>query len=515
MLVPSFLEQTASRTPDKTALIRGNDRVTFAELERRSNRLAHALRSLGVGRGDRVVIHLGNTIDCVASIFAVLKAGGVFVMVNPTTKSPKLAFLLDHSRAAAIILPSRSLGEMRPMLAERKHLRAVITSGPGTGETEQFSPVSWAMDDLLERYAQRTSPPEIGTIDMDLASLLYTSGSTGSPKGVMLTHLNMVSAARSIITYLENQSDDVILNVLPLSFGYGLYQVLMAAWFGGTVVLEPSLAYPHAVLSRLVQERATGLPLVPTMAALLLQMDLSKYDLSSLRYITSAGAALPVEHLERLRQIVPRARIIPMYGQTECARVSYLPADQVDQRPASVGRGMPNQEVAVVDALGKRVAPGETGELVVRGSHVMKGYWDMPEATAAALRPGPFDDDRPVLHTNDLFRVDEEGYLYFVARKDDIIKSRGEKVSPREVEDVIHRHPAVAETAVVGVPDAILGEAIKAFVVTKPGFNLDAKEILGHCAGRLEDFMVPQFVEFRDELPKSDNGKILKQELKV
>ncbi|NLE39646.1 MAG: long-chain fatty acid--CoA ligase, partial [Pirellulaceae bacterium] len=211
----------------------------------------------------------------------------------------------------------------------------------------------------------------------------------------------------------------------------------------------------------------------------------------------------------------PRARIIPMYGQTECARVSYLPADQVDERPASVGRGMPNQEVAVIDASGNRVAPGETGELVVRGSHVMKGYWDMPEATAAALRPGPFDDDRPALYTNDLFRIDEEGYLYFVARKDDIIKSRGEKVSPREVEDAIHRHPAVAAAAVVGVPDALLGEAIKAFVVTKPGFQLDAKEILGHCACRLEDFMVPQFVEFRDELPKSDNGKILKQELKV
>ncbi|NLE37586.1 MAG: AMP-binding protein, partial [Pirellulaceae bacterium] len=254
MLVQSFLEQTASRTPDKTALIRGNDRVSFAELERQSNRLAHALRSLGVERGDRVVIHLGNTIDCVASIFAVLKAGGVFVMVNPTTKSPKLAFLLDHSRAAAIILPSRSLGELRPMLAERRHLRAVITSGPGTGETEQVLPVSWSMDELLKRYADRTGPPDVPTIDMDLAALLYTSGSTGAPKGVMLTHLNMVSAARSIITYLENRSDDVILNVLPLSFGYGLYQVLMAAWFGGTVVLEPSLAYPHAVLSRLVQE---------------------------------------------------------------------------------------------------------------------------------------------------------------------------------------------------------------------------------------------------------------------
>jgi amino acid adenylation domain-containing protein len=515
VLVQSFLEETASRTPDKTALVCGYNRLTYAELDQQANRLANALRSLGVGRGDRVVIYLGNTLDCVVSIWAVLKAGGIFVMVNPTAKARKLGYLLGNSRAAAVILPARRLGELRPVLAEQEHLRAVVTSGRGPAETEQATPVAWAMDDLLARYAEHTSRPAIATIDMDLAALLYTSGSTGSPKGVMLTHLNMVSAARSIITYLENREDDVILNVLPLSFGYGLYQVLMSAWFSGTVVLEQSLAYPHAVLNKLVKERATGLPLVPTMAAMLLQMDLGKYDLSSLRYITSAGAALPIEHLEGLRRAAPRASIYIMYGQTECARVTYLPPDQVDQRPTSVGRGMPNQEVAVVDEQGSPVDPGGTGELVVRGSHVMRGYWEMPEATDATLRPGPFNDDRPVLYTNDLFRIDEEGYLYFVARKDDIIKSRGEKVSPKEVEDAIYRHPNVAEAAVIGVPDAVLGEAVKAFVVLKPGCERDENEILRHCAAQLEDFMAPQLIEFRDELPKSDNGKILKTELRA
>ena len=286
----------------------------------------------------------------------------------------------------------------------------------------------------------------------------------------------------------------------------------MSARFGGTVVLEPSFAYPHAVLSKLIEEQATGFPLVPTMSSLLLQMDLGKYDLSCLRYITSAGAALPVEHIERLRGLLPHVRIYPMYGQTECARVTYLAPEQLDRRPTSVGRGMPNQETAVVDEEGRPVGPDVVGELVVRGSHVMKGYWDMPEATREKLRPGPFGDE-PVLFTGDLFRTDDEGYLYFVGRKDDIIKSRGEKVAPKEVEDALYRHPCVAEAAVVGVPDALLGEAVKAFVTLAPGEVASERELLRHCAMHLEDFMVPQYFEFRDSLPKTDNGKIQKREL--
>ncbi|HLA85519.1 MAG TPA: AMP-binding protein [Thermoguttaceae bacterium] len=521
MLLHNFLEQTALKLPDKTALVQGGRRMTYAELDRQANQLAHALQSLGVRRGDRVVIHLGNEIETIVSLFAVLKAAGVFVMVNPTTKATKLAYLLDNSGAAAVIVQARRLDALGPTLAQREHLRSVVTVGRGVA-TEPAGRQTWSMEMLLTRHAADVTPPTTPTIDLDLAALLYTSGSSGEPKGVMVTHRNMISAAESITTYLENTEDDVLFNLLPLSFSYGLYQPLMAAKFGGTVVLEQSLAYPHAVLAKLVQERATGLPLVPTMAALLLQLDLEKYDLSSLRYITSAGAALPIEHLEGLRYVAPGAKIFVMYGQTECARAAYLPPDQLDQRPTSVGRGMPNQEVAVVDEHGERVEPGETGELVIRGSHVMKGYWEMPEATAATLRPGPFDDDRPVLWTGDLFRIDEEGYLYFVARKDDVIKCRGEKVSPREVEDVLYRHPSVAEAAVIGVRDDVWGEAVKAFVVLRPDDETsqetdeetDKQALLRHCAEHLEDYMVPREIEFREELPKSDNGKILKRELR-
>jgi acyl-CoA synthetase (AMP-forming)/AMP-acid ligase II len=328
----------------------------------------------------------------------------------------------------------------------------------------------------------------------------------------MLTHLNMVSAATSITTYLENREDDIILSVLPLSFDYGLYQALMAFKIGGTLVLERSFTYPHAVLERVVREKITGIPLVPTMAAILLQMDLSKYDFSSLRYVTNTAAALPVEHIRKLRGLFPHVTLFSMYGLTECKRVSYLPPEQLDIRPGSVGKGMPNEEVFVVDDAGRRVPAEVIGELVVRGANVMKGYWQLPEETAKKLRPGPVPGEM-MLYTGDLFRTDDEGYLYFVGRKDDIIKSRGEKVSPKEVENVLCSHPAIAEAAVIGVPDPVLGEAIKAIVALRSDAQATEKEVLRYCAQHLEDFMVPQIVEIRATLPKTSNGKINKREL--
>jgi len=296
-----------------------------------------------------------------------------------------------------------------------------------------------------------------------------------------------------------------MLNVLPLSFDYGLYQVLMAFQFGGTVVLERSFTYIHAVLESLVRERVTGFQIVPTLAALLLQLDLSRYDFSSLRYLTSTGAALPAAHVDELARRLPHVRIYSMYGLTECKRVSYLPPSEIARRPTSVGRGMPNQEVYLVDAAGVRQSSG-IGELVIRGSHVMQGYWNQPDETAKVLRPGPIAGES-VLHSGDIFRMDDDGFLYFVSRTDDIIKTRGEKVSPREVEDVLHRLDGVAEAVVVAVPDPILGEAIKAIVVPKNGASIAEQDVWRHCSAHLEDFMVPQVVEFRQALPKTANGK--------
>ena len=512
MQVESFLESSARLWPDKTALVCGTQRLSYADLEALSNRLAHAIVSEGIERGDRVAVYLDNSVEAVAAVFAVLKAGAVFMMINPTTKAEKLAYVLNNSGARALFLPSRKLAALQESLADAEHLNCVITTGAAAPEISCPGKTCVALDELLSRHRDDTAPPEKRAIDVDLAALVYTSGSTGNPKGVMLTHLNMVAAATSITTYLENTPDDVILNVLPLSFDYGLYQVLMGFKIGGSVVLERSFTYPHAVMQKLVEEQATGFPIVPTISAILLQMDLGKYDLSRLRYVTNTGAALPTEHIVRLRGLLPHVEIYSMYGLTECKRVSYLPPSEIDRRPGSVGRGMPNEEVYVVDEEGRRVGPGVVGELVVRGSNVMKGYWELPEETDRMLRPGPLPGEK-VLYTGDLFRTDEEGYLYFVGRKDDIIKSRGEKVSPKEVENVLYGHPEVAEAAVVGVPDAVLGEAVKAILTRKSGSQLTEREILRHCANHLEDFMVPKLVEFRAALPKTSNGKIDKREL--
>jgi len=286
----------------------------------------------------------------------------------------------------------------------------------------------------------------------------------------------------------------------------------MAFKIGGTLVLEPSFAYFYPLIETLVREQVTGLPLVPTIASILLQHDLSKYSFPHLQYITNTAAALPTQQIRDLRRLFPQVKIYSMYGLTECKRVSYLPPAQIDVRPGSVGRGMPNEEVYIVDENGNRVGPGVVGELVVRGSNVMKGYWELPEETERVLKPGPFPGEK-VLYTGDLFTSDAEGYLYWVGRKDDIIKTRGEKVSPKEVEDVLYSLPGIADAAVVGVPDEVLGSAIKAYVTQMPGARLSEQDVLRHCREHLEDLMVPKFIEFRDRMPTTQNGKINKRAL--
>jgi acyl-CoA synthetase (AMP-forming)/AMP-acid ligase II len=285
----------------------------------------------------------------------------------------------------------------------------------------------------------------------------------------------------------------------------------MCAKVGATLVLEKSFTYPAVVLEKLKAERVTGFPLVPTLAAMLLQMkQLAPGMFPDLRYLTNTAAALPRAHIERLRELFPGAQLYSMYGLTECKRCTYLPPEQLDLRPESVGIAIPGTEAYVIDEHGQRVAPGVVGELVIRGAHVMKGYWADDEASARVLKPGPYPWEK-VLHTGDLFRTDEDGYLYFVGRKDDIIKTRGEKVSPKEVENVLYELASIREAAVIGVPDPILGEAIKAIVVADEG--LTEREVIRHCAARLEELMVPATVEFRGQLPKSENGKIARKEL--
>jgi long-chain acyl-CoA synthetase len=508
MLVQDFLQKSADRFPDKLALIHNRQRLTYAEVEALANKLANALLANGIKRGDRVVIFLPNVTETVISIFGILKASGIFVVINPTTKKDKLIYILNNCKAAALITSYSNAAMASDIQDTVPSLKLTVfcmktNSIPAQG-------ISYDFEELLDSYPP--TRPACVTINQDLACLIYTSGSTGEPKGVMEGHNNVVFATGSIIKYLENTHEDIVINVLPLSFDYGLYQLLMVFRFGGTLVLEKSFTYPSYVLKKIETEQVTGFPGVPTMFSIIVQMNLDKFDLSRLRYITNTAAALPPNHIAALRKKFPTVTIYSMYGLTECKRTLYLPPDQIDNKTSSVGIAIPGTEVWIEDNDGNRLGPDEVGELVIRGSHVMRGYWDDPETTAKVYRPGPTPGER-ILFSGDLFKVDEDGYFYFVSRKDDILKSRGEKVPPKEVEDVLYGIEGVVEAAVVGVPDKILGQAIKAFVVVNNS-ALTENDIKRHCSKHLEDFMVPSYIEFRDSLPKTSSGKIRRKDIK-
>ena len=515
MLVHHFLENSSDRFPEKIALVCEGKRWTYGQIESAANRVANALTGLGVKRGDRVGLCMRNTAEAVASLFGILKAGAVFVFVNPTIKRDKLEYILNNCQAAALLFDSRTaateLFSVQPCPVATL-LGAVVCGTPSpapsmllNGKPDRI--LAWPS--LEATQADRR--PRGASIDLDLACLIYTSGTTGDPKGVISDHSNVVFASGSILQYLGMHSEDIVFNVLPLSFDYGLYQLLMTFRIGGTLILENSFAYPAAILAQIAREKVTGFPGVPTLFELILRLDLTAYDLSNLRFLTNTAAALPPSRVLDLRHRFPQAQVFSMYGLTETKRTLYMPPEWLDQKPGSVGIAIPGTEVWIEDESGKRLGPGETGELVARGRHVMRGYWQAPEATAKRYRPGPLPGER-VCHSGDLFRMDDEGCFYFVARKDDVIKSRGEKVAPKEVETVVYGLKGVREVAVIGVPDPILGQAVKALVVVDDP-SITAAKVLAHCKAHLEDFMVPKLVEFRDTLPKTESGKIARKEL--
>lgn len=504
MLVNDFLHDSATKYPDKTALVCDNQRLTYAQVEEMSNRLANALVHYGVKRWDRVVIYMENSIEVVVAIFAILKASATFVVINPTTKEDKLVYILNNSGATALITMHRNKSLVSKLPSQVPSLRFSILCHKKAADEPGES--LYDFNELIESFPSHC--PACLSIDQDLACLIYTSGSTGDPKGVMSSHSNVAFASQSIITYLKNTDDDIVINVLPLSFDYGLYQLLMVFRFRGTLVLERSFAYIAKILKTIEQEKVTGFPGVPTIFAMILQMNLDPYDLSKLRYITNTAAALPPHHILQIKEKFPHATLYSMYGLTECKRTLYLPPEQLSKRPDSVGIPIPGTEVWIEDDEGNRLGPDKIGELVIRGSHVMRGYWNDPETTGKVYKPGPFPGER-ILYSGDLFKMDSEGYLYFVARKDDIIKSRGEKVSPKEIENVLYSIEGISEAAVIGTEDKLLGQAIKAFVVLQDK-QINEKHILKYCKDHLENFMVPKYIEICDSLPKTSSGKIKK-----
>lgn len=510
-MVTSLLRRSAQLDPDKTALVCGTRRLTYRALDETTDRLAAGLRALGVVRGDRVVIYLENSAEAVLSIFAVLKAGAAIVPIGRTVKADKLAHILNDCEPSAIVADQRAWQIVSDALSRTKSVQAVVIVGGSPDTADPAGPPVVSFDELLSQHPIQEVASIAEGIDVDLAALVYTSGSSGRPKGVMLTHANILSATASINGYLQNSADDVILNVLPLSFDYGLYQVFLAFTSGARLILERTFVYPAVLLDIVVREGVTGLPVVPTLAALLVRHEMGDYDMSRLRYITNTGAALPPAHIKVLRERLPAVRIFSMYGLTECKRVSFLPPEDIDRYPESVGKPMDNVEVFVADGEGRLSETG-VGELVIRGSNVMQGYWKAQAETARVLKPGPFPGQY-LLYSGDEFRIDGNGYMYFQSRLDDVIKSRGQRVSPKEVENVLYELGGVTGAAVVGIEDPVLGSAVKAYLTVDPDVTLVEFEVLRHCAQRLEDFMVPKVVEFVSTLPTTDSGKIMRRTL--
>lgn len=511
VLVHEWLSRSARRFPEKTALICNDRKITYRELDHLSDQCGGVLMEKGVSRGDRVIIFMDNSPEVVIALYGILKAGGVFVILEGSMKTPKLGYIIQNAGTRMVIAHA----------GKRKIVQdAVQSTGSACKvlwvcDRNQRDEHEETWDKIITWGEKRILHPFPRGIDIDLATVIYTSGSTGEPKGVMSTHHNMISAARSIIQYIGNSEDDIILTVLPLSFDYGLYQVIMSVMFGGTVVIERSFMYSEQLLKRLTEEKITGFPVVPTILAMLLRLEsLPERDFSSLRYITNTGAALPVEHIRKLRKLFPHISLFSMFGLTECKRVSFLPPDKVDERPESVGIAMPNCETVIVDENGKSVPAGTSGQLVVRGANVMQGYWKDSETTRRIFQDGRYPAER-LLFTGDYFHKDDDGFLYFEGRKDDLIKSRGERVSIREVERALMEMTGVAETAVVALPDEILGQAIAAFVVSVPGIKLDRGKVLQYCTSQLEANKIPKYVWFPDRIPRLENGKVDLKQLRI
>jgi amino acid adenylation domain-containing protein len=497
-LVQDSLLESASAVPGKVAVIDEYTSCTYAELRDDALRFARVLKDAGLEPGDRVALYLDNTVDCAVAIFGTLLAGGAFTFINPQTKAAKLAYILDNSGARFIVAESHSAGIAETAVAEAPAVERIFTTG----------------GDSSFREAIRESdgePADPGTNPSELASLVYTSGTTGEPKGVMHSHAGLVFSVESIRDYLHLEADDRILSVLPIAFTYGLSQLLLSVRVGATLLLERSFTFPAKTLARMREEEATVFPAVPTVFATILAMS-ADTTYPAVRCLTNAAAGLPPALHEGLARVFPNASLYRMYGQTECIRVCYLEPELIAAKPTSIGKAIPGTEAFVLDDGGDPVEPGETGVLHVRGPHIMMGYWRSPELTAEKVQEASGPAER-TMSTFDHFTVDEEGDLYFVDRSDDIIKTRGEKVSSVEVENALHDVPGVRQAAVIGVPDELLGEAVRAFVMLDEGAALTGLDLIRECRATLENFMVPREVVFVTELPHTESGKVRKKSL--
>lgn len=492
LLVHDLLGEDDRGSGDRVALIHGRQSLTYAALRAMARRYACALQAAGLRRGDRVAILLPKTVEECAAIFAVSRAGGVCVPVNPLLRPAQARHIVEDCEARILITDAGH---------RKTHGEAMAgLNGLTVLDIGAMSPT--AAHDL----------PPSAAIGEDLAAILYTSGSTGRPKGVMLSHRNLIAGTRIVRSYLGIDANDRILSILPLSFDYGLNQLLTAVEQRASMVLL-TFRFGDEVVRALRDHDCTGLAGVPTVWSILTRAAplLPKTPLPRLRYITNSGGAVPSATTARLRELLPNTSIYLMYGLTEAFRSTFLPPDEVDRRPTSIGRAIPECEVFAVTADGRRAQPGEPGILVHRGPTVSLGYWKRPDETARVLRPNPLIDASCgadiVCYSGDLVVQDEDGYFFFVGRDDAMIKSSGYRISPTEVEEVLMATGQFRQIAVIGIPDALIGERVHAVAIGR-GNAIDVGAALTAASEKLASFMLPRDIELVPELPTTPNGKV-------
>lgn len=482
----------------RPAIVDGAQKYSYGALQTQTDLLVAALKAAGVARGDRVGIYLPKSFAECAAIFAPSQIGAVVVPINPLLKPGQVAHILSDCSAKALVTTNALFATLKSALQEKACAPSLVDP-----------------EDISSRYAETgQNLQDAAAIGEDLAAILYTSGSTGAPKGVMLSHRNLLAGTRIVRTYLNITPEDRILSLLPLSFDYGLNQLLTSVEQRATLVLG-SFRLGDQIVKLLAQHRITGLAGVPTIWAFLAKAapSLATTDLPDLRYITNSGGAVPLTTVARLRELLPRTQIFLMYGLTEAFRSTFLAPDMIDKKPGSIGKAIPETEVFVITKDGRLAEPGEPGILVHRGPTVSLGYWQRPDATKKVLRPNPMidPDEGPdtVCYSGDLVRADEDGYLFFVARDDAMIKSAGFRISPSEVEDVLMASNAFAQAAVIGVPDPWVGQKVIAVAVARnTGHIPDLKVILKSVGETLPAHMVPARIELVDALPQTANGKV-------
>ena len=512
-LLPELIALSAQRDPHSVALTYGKHSLSYGDLQDAVDHFAGGLIGLGLQRGERVAIYLEKRFETVIASFGAPAAGGVFVPLNPLLKPEQVAYILRDCNVRVLVTSPERLALLSPVMAACHDLRHVVVldSAQPLPPDAGLSYSRWS--DLL------AAPSRAGhrLIDTDVLAILYTSGSTGKPKGVVLSHRNMVAGAKSVASYLENRPGDTLLAALPLSFDAGFSQLTTAFHVGARVVLLNYLL-PRDVLKALEREKVTGLTAVPPLYIQLSQLDWPASITEHLRYFANTGGRMPRETLAALRERLPQTQPFLMYGLTEAFRSTYLPPAEVDRRPDSIGKAIPNAEILVLREDGTPCAANEPGELVHRGALVGMGYWNDPEKTAERYKPLPIHAPgreaglvlpELAVFSGDTVRMDEEGFLYFIGRRDEMMKTSGYRVSPTEVEEILYETKMVGECVAFGVDHDVLGQAIQVIVTPPPGEGLDTAALLAACRSRMPAYMVPAGFEVRQgPLPRNPNGKI-------